>query len=274
VRPLGSCTRLLADGTLRNEAREAHVQPLWRPVLDAALHTTHVALGGRLLGVYLRGSLPRGLGIEGVSDVDLIVFALDDEEAEAEEAEEAAAPWGVDAVLAELAASSSAPLPPLGRAEEAIRTFQEGAAARFACCTKVEMRVVLVPPRSALGRALYEHLLYSCDRLDDCLPPVLPAHVPHAFLLATQAVTLWGVDVPRLLPAAAAVPPPPPLAAVQREVAAAREYAAGDVSRAPRVVRWGLRRYLRVLGQAALAERGEVRGFSPHEGNGPRCASI
>ena len=36
------------------------------------------ALQSRLVGVYLRGSLPRGLAVPKVSDVDMIAFAFDD----------------------------------------------------------------------------------------------------------------------------------------------------------------------------------------------------
>ena len=217
MRPLGGCTPIGADGTLRNAAREAHIQPLWRPVLDAAVATAQAALGCRLLGVYLRGSLPRGLAVEGVSDVDLVVFAMDDDPPR----QRTAAAEQNHAALSSPAASSSsssstaaaAAAPSLDDAERTIRAFQDVAATRFPFCSKVEMRVVLVAPHSTLGVALHEHLLYSCDRLGDWLPSVLPVHLPHAFLLATQAVTLWGVDVPRLLPPAAAKPPPPPLAA-------------------------------------------------------------
>jgi hypothetical protein len=275
---LGGCWPLEADGTLRNVAREAHVQARWRPVLDAAVSTAHTALGRRLLGVYLRGSLPRGLAVEGVSDVDLVVFAMDDHppRPRTTAADRTAALFSpATASSSSSFSSSAAALPSLDDAERTIHAFQDAAATRFPFCSKVEMRVVLVAPHSTLGVALQEHLLYSCDRLGDWLPPVLPVDLPHAFLLATQAVTLWGVDVPRLLPPAAAKPPPPRLAAAatHAEVTAARAAvvaAAGDDSQAlrRRVLRWSLRRYLRVLGHCALAAKGEVRSASRMS---PRC---
>lgn len=41
-------------------------------VLVVVLQAYLEALSDRLIGVYLRGSLPRGLALEGVSDIDML----------------------------------------------------------------------------------------------------------------------------------------------------------------------------------------------------------
>jgi hypothetical protein len=48
----------------------------WQPLLRAVAAAYRSVLGSDLVGVYLRGSLPRGLFIPGVSDLDTFCLVL------------------------------------------------------------------------------------------------------------------------------------------------------------------------------------------------------
>eukprot|EP00873_Tetraselmis_striata_P029869 jgi/Tetstr1/450133/TSEL_037175.t1 len=76
LRPLQPPHRLQADGTLRNSASLAKVQPEWRPVVDAAVEACRSVLGEQLVSVYLRGSIPQGAAVAGLSDCDCLVSCV------------------------------------------------------------------------------------------------------------------------------------------------------------------------------------------------------
>ena len=64
-----------ADGCLIRDAHEANVPPRWRPLIDEVRDLYTRALGADLHSVYLRGSVPRGLSIDGISDLDSFAVA-------------------------------------------------------------------------------------------------------------------------------------------------------------------------------------------------------
>lgn len=76
IRPHGRCYPVDAQGFLRPDAHEALVPPLWQPLVAAAVAAYETHLGPALHSVYLRGSVPRGLAIPGMSDLD--TFAVVD----------------------------------------------------------------------------------------------------------------------------------------------------------------------------------------------------
>jgi hypothetical protein len=48
----------------------------FRPLLDSIVAAYNAACGSRLVGVYLRGSIPRGLFLPGISDVDTFAVVV------------------------------------------------------------------------------------------------------------------------------------------------------------------------------------------------------
>eukprot|EP00239_Pterosperma_sp_CCMP1384_P011295 CAMPEP_0197863404 /NCGR_PEP_ID=MMETSP1438-20131217/40836_1 /TAXON_ID=1461541 /ORGANISM="Pterosperma sp., Strain CCMP1384" /LENGTH=729 /DNA_ID=CAMNT_0043481283 /DNA_START=377 /DNA_END=2562 /DNA_ORIENTATION=- len=225
VKPIGGTTSLNSDGTLQNTASFDKIPSTWKPPLKASLTTYKQTLGPRLIGVYLRGSLPRGIPLEGVSDIDTIAYAFDDDPTKP------------------LTSIFNQP-PCLDEARKTIEHFQSSVVEQFPFCKKIEMKVVLISPTSSLGVCLREHMKYAEEQDPEALPPVLPSTIPEAFVLSSQSITLTGLDIPLLLPRAAAAP----RENVRSLVKATRaNVLLGDVNAdvSPSRIRWGLRRCLR-----------------------------
>ncbi len=55
----------------------AQVGMEWQPLLRSIIDAYQAVYGKELLGVYLRGSLPQGLFLQGVSDVDTYALVLE-----------------------------------------------------------------------------------------------------------------------------------------------------------------------------------------------------
>jgi len=188
--------------------------------------------GGRLLGIYLRGSVARGLFIEGVSDVDLVVLVA------AAKHDPRAIERAAAAALAESTRAGSG-----GGGGGGDGNARAAVAAGLALASKVELRVNVVSPRDArLLEDACSEASAAAARSGGALPPSLVRRVlPRAlaFELATGAVALLpsgdgappALDLPVLLPDVARLPPAPLLLAtvaadVRRAVAAARGAAA------------------------------------------------
>ncbi|MCB9796432.1 MAG: hypothetical protein H6741_27360 [Alphaproteobacteria bacterium] len=73
-RPHGKLLPLAADGTLINPCGARHLAGIWRPTVDSVIETYRRRLGPELRSVWLRGSIPRGLGVPGVSDLDSLAL--------------------------------------------------------------------------------------------------------------------------------------------------------------------------------------------------------
>lgn len=58
-------------------APPSQVQPEWRPVVDAAVEACRSVLGEHLVSVYLRGSIPQGAAVAGLTDCDCLVYYSD-----------------------------------------------------------------------------------------------------------------------------------------------------------------------------------------------------
>eukprot|EP00854_Cymbomonas_tetramitiformis_P000884 gene884-1381_t len=128
------------------------------------------------------------------------------------------------------------------------------------------MRVVLVDPDTRLGSSLHQHLHYMREEPDQCeQSPGKWAQggksAAGGHKLATQAVTLWGVDIPALLPPASSRFTPTTLQNLSADLDRANQAGlAGDLSQRRKAALWGLRRCLRAAGEvAALAGMGYTR---------------
>ncbi|MEW4305963.1 nucleotidyltransferase domain-containing protein [Rossellomorea marisflavi] len=73
LQPIGSVCRVDESGVFVNESSLERVHPTFRPVVEELTERIADGFGDMIHSVYLRGSLPRGLGVEGISDIDLLV---------------------------------------------------------------------------------------------------------------------------------------------------------------------------------------------------------
>lgn len=222
--------------------------------VTAAVSLCRQAPSSALLSCYLRGSLPRGLFIEGVSDVDLIALVASDDLEDAQRIERAAARRLDDGDAASAATATSD--------------------AR-ALVTKIEVRVHCLPLEGAAA-------LQKVIELREPIPPSLVRRLmPRslAFELATSAVGVpcqGGaadlLDLPSLLPDVTRLPPAPWLlptiaADVRRAVDAARSAGGDTAAGSAAAVRWALKRSIRAslelqfLSRAAAAPRNNRPGL-------------
>lgn len=74
IQPVGGYIPLDAEGCLINQTSMSHVVAPWAAVVDDITGAFVSELGDRLIGVYLRGSVPAGWAVPGLSDID--AFAL------------------------------------------------------------------------------------------------------------------------------------------------------------------------------------------------------
>jgi len=70
IRPIGGFFENDADGFVLNPCSFERVRAHWMPVLEAVRQYYLDRFGTLVHSIYLRGSLPRGLAVEGFSDLD------------------------------------------------------------------------------------------------------------------------------------------------------------------------------------------------------------
>ena len=216
----GRAQQLDSNGAVVSDARLANVQAEWRPPLDAVLDEWHAlpeeVPSLSLVSVYARGSLPRGLALPGISDVDTLGFATF---RDSDHAADALAKWRK---------RGSA------RAERLRRTFP--------FCAGSEMRLVAVSEDSSLGRWLHgetpEGRLSQAELMQ-----------VDAFRLASQAALLHGEDLVSRLPPP--VPRPRLMLSLRPDIARAANTIGGgggdhgEGEAALLVARWAAKRALR-----------------------------
>ncbi|HHG86557.1 MAG TPA: hypothetical protein ENJ82_17535 [Bacteroidetes bacterium] len=74
ILPLGDFYPIDRAGYVLNRCAMAHVTGEWKALADAAVKICRKRLGANLLAVYLRGSVPAGTAIAGLSDLDLVAL--------------------------------------------------------------------------------------------------------------------------------------------------------------------------------------------------------
>ena len=169
VREHGRLQPLDAAGAVLCDAALESIQPDWQSAVDAALQEWHALPPAvSLISVYLRGSLPRGLALPGISDVDTIGFATFADE---EVASSQLAAWRARGAEREARVRLQAPL-----------------------CSGLEMRLVAVPDHTALGRWLNDGRAAAIGLSDKDLIEL------DAFRVASQAVRLLGADLAARMP--------------------------------------------------------------------------
>jgi hypothetical protein len=78
VRPIGRLVPVDSDGYIVGDVDPSHLKPPWDAVVREITDACRRHWGDRLHSLYVRGSLPRGLAVESVSDVDTIAVVAGD----------------------------------------------------------------------------------------------------------------------------------------------------------------------------------------------------
>lgn len=74
IKNIGRFCRTDDHGFIMNDSSTSNINAEFQKVIDEAIETYRLYLGNDLHSVYVRGSIPRGLGIVNVSDVDTIAI--------------------------------------------------------------------------------------------------------------------------------------------------------------------------------------------------------
>lgn len=77
IRPVGSVLECDAEGFLVNPCAREKILPPWDGPVEALRRAYRRQLGEDLVGIYLRGSVPKGGAVEGISDVDSFAVVAD-----------------------------------------------------------------------------------------------------------------------------------------------------------------------------------------------------
>jgi uncharacterized protein len=74
IKNIGHFCRTDSRGHIINDSSINAIKPEFKYIIDAVIETYQSYLGEHLHSVYIRGSIPRGLGIDNVSDLDTIAI--------------------------------------------------------------------------------------------------------------------------------------------------------------------------------------------------------
>jgi uncharacterized protein len=77
IERIGGVEPFDAEGCIVNPARLDRIAAPWHAAVEDVVERCRAAFGGDLHSVYVRGSVPRGLAIEGFSDLDMVVALRD-----------------------------------------------------------------------------------------------------------------------------------------------------------------------------------------------------
>ncbi|MGG4169151.1 nucleotidyltransferase [Rossellomorea vietnamensis] len=72
IKEIGRFCPMDSEGFIVNDSSMENIQPVFLQVVEEVIERYRTHLKGDLHSIYIRGSVPRGLGIEGVSDLDTI----------------------------------------------------------------------------------------------------------------------------------------------------------------------------------------------------------
>lgn len=162
ILPIGRYLATDAQGFIIPDVSHSHIMPPWDSLVKASLDliATHAP---NITSVYIRGSVPRGLAVEGISDLDLILIGSVDD-----------------------------------AAQEQMDLFDQSLAARFPFCTGIEWGVVslgdlqkIYPPHIlAYDQSLLKTqglLLAGIDVVKDIAPLKIDINMTsHAFSIEKE----------------------------------------------------------------------------------------
>ncbi len=74
IKPMGSYFEVDEDGYLINPASLDKVQEKWKPLIDGVVEINKSHYGEKLINIFVRGSVAKGEAVEGISDIDFIIY--------------------------------------------------------------------------------------------------------------------------------------------------------------------------------------------------------
>lgn len=74
IRPTGSYLETDKEGYLINPASSEKLQEKWKPVIDEVVEISREHWGDKLSHIYIRGSVAKGEAVDGVSDIDFLIY--------------------------------------------------------------------------------------------------------------------------------------------------------------------------------------------------------
>ncbi|MFP7300230.1 nucleotidyltransferase [Neobacillus niacini] len=74
IKNIGRYCPMNDKGFILSDANQNKIQPEFQTVIEEVIKSYQIHLGTNLHSIYIRGSIPRGLGIYGVSDLDTIAI--------------------------------------------------------------------------------------------------------------------------------------------------------------------------------------------------------
>ncbi len=80
IKPIGRFYETDASGCLINESSVDHIEKPWSKAVGTSAERCIEHFRERLQSLYLRGSVPRGLAVDGASDIDFVVLLYDEAE--------------------------------------------------------------------------------------------------------------------------------------------------------------------------------------------------
>ncbi|GAQ89297.1 hypothetical protein KFL_005080060 [Klebsormidium nitens] len=270
VKKLGELQALDENMCIPNNTSWDKVGQEWADAIKATLGVYQSSFGDRLVSVYVRGSVPRGLAVAGISDLDMLAYVFQDN-------------------LNSLPRPHTTSAPENKRWRELERHKSE-AVHRFPFLTGIEMRVAVLDPSSQEGltiaNALYRqkpesiflqnperqthqqptlNAVSPSERAEELCPSyseaLLPLDFPFAFLVKAQGLKVWGLDVQSLLPPEAARPTsrarPTLRDSVKRAISYGQSHVEeGDWEAAGAVYKWALKRCIRAGFESTMEELG------------------
>ncbi len=78
IKPIGRFYETDASGCLINESSIDNIEAPWNEAVGTSAERSIDHFRERLQSLYLRGSVPRGLAVEGASDIDFVVLLYDE----------------------------------------------------------------------------------------------------------------------------------------------------------------------------------------------------
>ncbi|EJQ12696.1 nucleotidyltransferase [Bacillus cereus] len=78
IKKIGRFCPIDDEGYIINDAHIDKIQPIFMEVIQEIKNTCCEMLQDDLHSIYIRGSIPRGIGIEGIADIDVIILVRKD----------------------------------------------------------------------------------------------------------------------------------------------------------------------------------------------------
>ncbi|AFU17946.1 nucleotidyltransferase [Bacillus toyonensis] len=78
IKKIGSLCITDKEGYIINDSNKNKINPIFLPVIDDVIHIYSTYLRNDLHSVYIRGSIPKGIGIKGIADLDSIAIVKQD----------------------------------------------------------------------------------------------------------------------------------------------------------------------------------------------------